>query len=126
VVNFDSLKKQEEQMERPDRNEKDDAQKAKLIFISLAVAVVFVLGWSLMSANSARKERDAVRQELELVKQDNAKLEQMLREQSVVLDDLKKKAAALEAKAKAKPVAKKKATATKSTAKKTAPSKKRR
>ena len=111
-------------MERTDRNEKDDAQKAKLIFISLAVAVVFVLGWSLVSASNARKERDAARQELELVKQDNAKLEQMLREQSVVLDDLKKRNADLEAKAKAKPVAKKKAAAAKSTAKKKTTTKK--
>lgn len=111
-------------MERTDRNEKDDAQKAKLIFISLAVAVVFVLGWSLVSASSARKERDAARQELELVKQDNAKLEQMLREQSIMIDDLKKKNTELEAKAKAKPVAKKKAATTKSTAKKRTTTKK--
>lgn len=111
-------------MERPDRNEKDDAQKAKLVFISLAVAVVFVLGWSLMSANSARKERDAARHELELVKQDNAKLEQMLKEQSAVIDDLKKKTTELEARAKAKPVAKKKAATTKTTAKKTTKTKK--
>jgi Tfp pilus assembly protein PilO len=111
-------------MERPDRNEKDDAQKAKLIFISLAVAVVIVLGWSLVSASNARKERDAARQELELLRQDNGKLEQMLREQSVVIDDLKKKMLALETKPKAKPAVKKKAASSKSTAKKTSKSKK--
>jgi Tfp pilus assembly protein PilO len=115
-------------MERPDRNEKDDAQKAKLIFISLAVAVVIVLGWSLVSASNARKERDTARQELELLKQDNVKLEQMLREQSVVIDDLKKKTLALETKAKAKPAskpaAKKKTASSKSAAKKSSKSKK--
>lgn len=111
-------------MERADRNEKDDAQKAKLIFISLAVAVVIVLGWSLVSASNARKERDTARQELELLKQDNVKLEQMLREQSVVIDDLKKKTLALETKAKAKPAAKKKTASSKSAAKKTSKSKK--
>ena len=109
-------------MERPDRNEKDDAQKAKLIFITLAVAVVIVLGWSLVSASNARKDRDAARQELELLRQDNAKLEQMLREQSVVIDDLKKKMLALETKPKAKPAVKKKAAA--KSAKKTSKSKK--
>ena len=42
-------------MDRPDKNEKDDdAQKAKLIFLSLAALVTLLLIWSLYSANTAR------------------------------------------------------------------------
>jgi Tfp pilus assembly protein PilO len=111
-------------MERPDRNEKDDTQKAKLIFISLAVVVIIILAWSFVSANNARKERDAARQETEMLKQDSVKLEQLLREQNVMIDDLKKKVQLLEAKAKAKPVAKKKSAPAKTTAKKSTKSKK--
>ena len=111
-------------MERPDRNEKDDTQKAKLIFISLAVVVIIILAWSFVSANNARKERDAARQETEMLKQDSVKLEQLLREQNVMIDDLKKKVQLLEAKAKAKPVAKKKTAPAKTTAKKSTKSKK--
>lgn len=107
-------------MERSDRNEKDDAQKAKLIFISLAVIVLIILGWSIYSASSARKERDAARQEVEILKQDGAKLEQLLREQNVMIDDLKRKVQQLEAaKAKAKPAPVKKKPAAKTTTKKT-------
>jgi len=53
-----------------------------------------------------------------MLKQDSAKLEQLLREQNVVIDDLKKKVQQLEAKAKAKPVAKKKSAPAKTTTKK--------
>jgi Tfp pilus assembly protein PilO len=105
-------------MERTDRNEKEDAQKAKLIFISLAVVVIIILAWSFISAKNARTERDAAKQEVEMLKQDSAKLEQLLREQNVMIDDLKKKVQQFEAKAKAKPVAKKKSTPTKTTTKK--------
>jgi len=97
-------------MERTDRNEKDDAQKAKLIFISLAALVSILLIVTFVYANKARTERNAARQELEAVKQDNAKLEQMLKDQSQEIDALKKKIQQLEAKAKAKPAVKKKAT----------------
>jgi Tfp pilus assembly protein PilO len=94
-------------MERPERDEKDDAQKAKLIFISLAVLVVILLIWSFFSANTARQERDKARQETEQIKQEYAKLEQMLREQNIVNDDLKKKLQLCESKPKPKPVVKK-------------------
>ena len=94
-------------MERPERSEKDDAQKAKLIFMSLAALVTVLLIWSFVSANNARKERDMARVEAETLKQDNAKLEQLLKEQNVVIDDLKKKVQACESKVKAKPAAKK-------------------
>ncbi len=110
-------------MERSERSERNDSQKAKLIFISLAVVVIIILAWSFVSAKNAKTERDAAKQELEMAKQDNAKLEQMLKDQNVVIDDLKKKVAQLETKAKAKPVAKKKAAPSK-TAKKSSKSKK--
>ena len=104
-------------MERTDRNEKDDAQRAKLIFVSLAALVAILLIVTFVYANRARTERNAARQELEAVKQDNAKLEQMLKDQSQEIDALKKKIQQLESKAKAKPAAKKKATSKSATKK---------
>jgi len=111
-------------MERPDRNEKDDAQKAKLIFLSLGVLVTILLIWSFYTANKARQERDSARQEIEQVRQDNAKLEQMLKDQGLMNDDLKKKLQVCESRPKPKPVVKK--TASKSTTKKSSKSKKTR
>jgi regulatory protein YycI of two-component signal transduction system YycFG len=108
-------------MERTDRNEKDDAQRIKLIFISLAALVTILLIVTFVYANKARTERNIARQELEAVKLDNAKLEQLLKDQSQELDALKKKVQQLEAKAKAKPAAKKK-TPSKSTSKKSSKS----
>jgi hypothetical protein len=94
-------------MERPDRTEKDDTQKAKLIFFSLAALVTILLIWSFYTANNARHERDQARQDIELVKQDNAKLEQMLKDQNQITDELKQKLQLCEEKLKAKPVVKK-------------------
>jgi Tfp pilus assembly protein PilO len=96
-------------MERPDRNEKDDAQKAKLIFFSLAALVTILLIWSFYTANNARQQRDTARQETEQLRQDNAKLEQMLNDQNQINDDLKKKLEVCESKPvlKPKPAAKK-------------------
>jgi Tfp pilus assembly protein PilO len=74
-------------MERPDRNEKDDSQKAKLIFLSLAAVVTVLLIWSFYTAKNARQERDQARQETEQLRQDNAKLEEMLRVQNQDNDD---------------------------------------
>lgn len=105
-------------MERTDRNERDDAQKAKLIFFSLAAVVAILLIWSIASASKARSERNAVKQELEMVKSDNIKLEQMVKDLNHENENLKKKVQQLEAKAKAKPAARKKSPASKSTAKK--------
>ncbi len=104
-------------MERPDRNEKDDAQKAKLIFLSLAALVTILLIWSLYATNKARTERDTAKQEAEMLKQDNVKLEQLLKDQNQEIDALKKKLQQCEAKA--KPAAKKKAPAKKSSKKST-------
>ena len=108
-------------MERTDRNEKDDAQKAKLIFISLAALVTILLIVTFVYANKARTERNIAREELEAVKQDNAKLEQMLKDQSQEIDALKKKVQQLESKPKSKPAVKKKA-ASKGTTKKSSKS----
>ncbi len=95
-------------MERTDRTEKDDSQKTKLIFFSLAALVVVLLVWSVVVAGKARSERDAVKQELDLAKSDNAKLEQMVKDLSQENDTLKKKVQQFEAKAKAKPAPAKK------------------
>lgn len=106
-------------MEKTDRSEKDDSQKAKLIFISLAALVTILLIWSLASASKARTERDKALQEVEIVKQDNMKLEQMVKDQNQELDTLRKKVQACETKAKAKPAPKKKAAPAKKKVKKT-------
>ena len=105
-------------MERPDRTEKDDAQKAKLIFFSLAALVTILLIWSFYTANNARQERDKARQENEQIRQESARLEQMLKEQNQINDDLKKKLQICETKPVPKPVVKK------TTSKKTTKSKK--
>jgi hypothetical protein len=118
-------------MDGPDKDGKNDTQKAKLIFLSLAGLVTILLVWSLYAANRAKTERDAVRAEFELLKQDNAKLEQILKDQNQEINALKTKVQQAEArarpaarekpatKAKAKPAAKKKKAAT-SSAKKSA------
>ena len=104
-------------MDRPERTEKDDTQKLKLIFLSLAALVTILLIWSLVTANRARAERDAVRLEAETLKQDNARLELILKDQNQQIDELKKKVQQCETavKAKPKPSAKKKAAPAKST-----------
>jgi predicted RNase H-like nuclease (RuvC/YqgF family) len=108
-------------MERMERNEKNDAQKAKLFFLSLALVVAGLLVWSVVSANKARSERDAVKREVEALKQDNAKLEQMVKDLNQENESLKKKVQQAQAKPKAKPAAKKKAKHTKKTSKKKPP-----
>jgi len=106
-------------MERTDRNEKDDAQKAKLIFLSLAALVVVLLIWSIAAASKARSERDSAKRDLEMIRSDNIKLEQMVKDLNQENEALKKKVQQLETKAKAKPAAKKKAAPSKTTKKKT-------
>jgi len=105
-----------------DRNEKDAARKAKLIFFSLAALVAVLLVWSFVSASKARSERDAARQEIEMLKQDNAKLEQMVKDLNQENEMLRKKVRQVDSKAKAKPVAKKKTKSSKKTTKKTSKS----
>jgi regulatory protein YycI of two-component signal transduction system YycFG len=100
-------------MERMERNEKDDVQKTKLIFLALAALVVVLLIVSFGYASKARNELNAKNVEIEALKQDNIKLELMLKDQSAELDTLKKHIRYLEDKAKAKPAAKKKGAAAK-------------
>ncbi len=105
-------------MDRTDRNEKNDTQRAKLIFLLLAVSVAVLLIWSFVAASKARSERNMVKQELEMVRQDNAKLEQMVKDLNQENEALKKKVQQRETKAKTKPAAKKKAPKTKKASKK--------
>ncbi len=100
-------------MDRPERSDNEDKQKAKLIFLTLAAIVTILLIWSLYAANKARSERDAARQDLDSLKQDNAKLEQLLKDQNQMTDDLKKKLQQCESKPKAKPAVKKKSSSAK-------------
>ena len=109
-------------MERQD--EKNDTQKAKLIFFSLAALVTILLIWSFYTANSAKQERDKAVQESEQLKQEKAGLEQMLQEQNKLSYDLKSKLQSCEARIKAKPAATKPAAA-KRTAKKSTKTKKK-
>jgi len=99
---------EKEPMERPELNEKDDAQKAKLIFLALAALVVVLLIVSFGYANKARNELNAKNVELEALKQDNTKLELMLKDQSAQIDTLNKQVQQLQAKTKAKSASKKK------------------
>ena len=101
---------------RPERGTIDEAQKAKLIFISLAAVVTILLIFSYVSGNKARTQRDAALKEVEAVKQDNAKLSQWLEERTQESEKYKKALEECRAKSKAKPAAKK--PAAKSTAKK--------
>ena len=103
-------------MDRPERTEQNDTQKAKLIFLSLAALVAVLLVWSLYAANKAKTERDAARQETETLKEEYAKLEQLLKDQNQELDALKSKVQQCESKIKAKPRAKVKAAAKKKAA----------
>jgi len=101
---------------RPERGTTDDAQKAKLIFISLAAVVTILLIFSYVSGNKARTQRDAAIKEVELLKQDNAKLSQWLEERTQESEKYKRALEECKAKPKAKPAAKK--PAAKSTTKK--------
>jgi uncharacterized membrane protein YhiD involved in acid resistance len=102
-------------MDRIDRNEKDNSQKAKLIFFSLAALVVILLIWSIVSANKARLERDTAREQVELLKLENVKLEQMVKDLHQDNEGFKKRLQQCQAKPKAKPAVKKKTKAAKST-----------
>ncbi len=91
---------------RPDRSSMDQAQKAKLIFISLAAVVTILLIISFVYGNKARQARDAAQKEVEALKQDNAKLSQWLEERTQEVEKYKKALEECKAKPKPKPAAK--------------------
>ncbi len=103
---------------RPERGNMDEAQKAKLIFISLAAVVTILLIISFVYGNKARTQRDTALKEVEALKQDNAKLSQWLDERNAEIEKYKKDFADCSAKLKAKPAAKKPAAKSKKTTKK--------
>jgi len=102
---------------RPDRSSMDQAQKAKLIFISLAAVVTILLIISFVYGNKARQARDTALREVEALKQDNAKLSQWLEDRTQEVEKYKK--ALEECKAKPKPKAAAKKPAAKSSKKST-------
>jgi hypothetical protein len=101
---------------RPERGTIDDAQKAKLIFISLAAVVLILLIFSYVSGNKARTQRDIALKEVELLKLDNTKLSQWLEERTQENEKYKKALEECRAKPKSKAAVKK--PAAKSTSKK--------
>jgi len=106
---------------RPERSSMEDAQKTKIIFISLAAVVTILLIFSFVSGNRARNERDAAKKEIEILKLDNAKLSQWLEERTQEGEKYKKALETCMAKPKAKAAPAKSA---KPAAKKTAKKKK--
>ena len=91
---------------RPDRSSMDEAQKAKLIFVSLAAVVTILLIISFVYGNKARTQRDAAQKEVEALKQDNAKLSQWLEERTQEVEKYKKSLEECRSKPKPKPAAK--------------------
>jgi cell division protein FtsB len=110
---------------RPERSSADEAQKAKLIFISLAAVVTILLIVSFVYGNKARQERDVALKENSTLKDDNAKLSQWLEERTQEVEKYKKSLEECRAKPKpkAKPAAKKSSKSSKKSTKKKASSK---
>jgi len=104
---------------RPERGSIDEAQKSKLIFISLAAVVTILLIISFVYGNKARTQRDAALKEVEALKLDNTKLSQWLEERTQESERYKRALEECKAKPKAKTADKKKPAA-KSTKKKAA------
>ena len=92
---------------RPDRSSMDEAQKTKLIFISLATVVTILLIISFVYGNKARTQRDAALKEVEALKLDNTRLSQWLEERTQEAEKCKKALEECKAKPKPKPAAKK-------------------
>ena len=92
---------------RPERGSIDEAQKSKLIFISLAAVVTILLIISFVYGNKARTQRDAAIKEVEALKLDNTKLSQWLEERTQDSEKYKKAWEECKTKPKTKPAAKK-------------------
>jgi cell division protein FtsB len=108
-------------MDRPERGSIDDAQKAKLIFGSIAAVVFILLIFSFVQWNKAGSQRDAAVQEVAALKAENAKLSQYLESRTQEMEQYKRSYEDCRTKLKYAAPAKKptKKTATKSTRKKT-------
>lgn len=91
------------QMDRTERGDVDQAQRAKLIFLAVAGAVLVLMIISFVYAAKARSERNKALAEIEMLKQDNAKLTQWLEERTQEVEALKKHLQKLQAAAKPKP-----------------------
>jgi cell division protein FtsB len=77
-------------MEKPERGTIDDAQRAKLIFISVAAVVTILLIFSFVSGNKARTQRDAALKEAAALKGENVKLSQYLEQRTQEMEQYKK------------------------------------
>lgn len=109
-------------MDRPERGNIDDAQKAKLIFGSIAAVVFILLIFSFVQGNKAGSQRDAALREVEALRAENAKLSQYLETRTQEMEQYKRSYEDCRTKLKYTTPAKKstsKKTATKSTRKKT-------
>jgi hypothetical protein len=88
---------------RPERSSIDEAQKSKLVFVSLAAVVTILLIISFVYGNRARNERDAAKKEIETLKMDNARLSQWLEERTQEVEKYKKALEECSTKLKTKP-----------------------
>lgn len=102
-------------VDKMERTEADQTRRAKLIFLGAAGAVLLLLIMSFVYAAKARSERNAALAEIEILKQDNAKLTQWLDERTQEVEALKKQVQRLQGtqKPRQKPAQKKKTTSTK-------------
>lgn len=104
----DDREKTEVRRDRMERTDDDAAQKAKIVFLSLAAVVFILLIFSFVYANRARNEKNAALKEVEALKQDNAKLSQWLEERTQEVEKFKKALDGCKGKPKAKTAAKSK------------------
>lgn len=77
-------------MERPARGMIDEAQKAKLIFSSIAAVVTILLIFSFVRGNKMRTQRDAALGEIETLKADNVKLSRYLESRTQEMERYRK------------------------------------
>lgn len=91
------------QMDRIERGDSDPAQRAKLILLLVAGAVLVLMVISFVYAAKARAERNRAVAEIEMLKQDNAKLTQWLEERTQEVEALKKQVQKLQSAARPKP-----------------------
>lgn len=91
------------QMDRTERDDSDPARRAKLILLLAAGTVLVLMVISFVYAAKARAERNRAVAEIEMLKQDNAKLTQWLEERTQEVEALKKQVQKLQSAARPKP-----------------------